>query len=257
MYTQVTVITASTGRESIINCIESVAKQTGPSVAKIQHLIFADGPESSKKLFQHIPYDMISGRDKYSLYKDVELIELPFSVGQDRWNGHRMYAAGTYLADGEYVMFLDDDNTIDEYHINDCLEAIHKNQTGWAYSLRKIVDKNGVILCNDDCESLGPDYPTVINANDRLVDVNCYFIQKKLAVYVSPIWHRKAREPGVPEVDRALVHVLNQATKGVGTGKYTVNYTVDSTNLSVSGEFFARGNEIMQQRYPNGFPWRK
>jgi len=250
----VTVITATTGRESLRACLESVASQTHKN---IQHLVFLDGPDAVKKMCETISYDKIAGRDKYDLYKNVDVIELPYSTGKDRWNGHRMYAAGTFLAKGDFVVFLDDDNTIDPDHVSSCLETIEANKCGWTYSLRKIVDKNGVILCNDDCESLGPDYPTVINANDRLVDVNCYFIQKKLAVYVSPIWHRKAREPGVPEVDRALVHVLNQATKGVGTGKYTVNYTVDSTNLSVSGEFFARGNEIMQQRYPTGFPWRK
>lgn len=248
--TQVTVITASTGRPSLMQCIESVSRQAGPSVGKIQHLIFADGPEAHSKVKQM--------RYTASIKQmSVDVIDLPQAVGKDRWNGHLMYAAGSYLAAGEYVMFLDDDNTIDEYHVNDCLEAINKHRVGWAYTLRKIVDKNNVILCNDDCESLGPDYPTVLNQDDRLVDVNCYFIHKKLAVFVSPIWHRKAREQGVPEVDRALVQVLAKATKGTGTGKYTVNYTVESTNLSVSGDFFSRGNQIMRERFPDGFPWRK
>lgn len=245
----VTVVTASTGRPSLIQCVQSVANQVGFN-GQVQHLIFADGPEAHSKVKQ-IRYN--------ASIKSIELdvIELPRAVGKDRWNGHRMYAAGSFLAEGEYVMFLDDDNTIDQHHISDCLAAVQGGKYGWTYSLRKIVDKNGVILCNDDCESLGPDYPTVLNQEDRLVDVNCYFIHKKLAVYVSPIWHRKAREQGVPEVDRALVQVLKQATPSVGTGKYTVNYTVDSTNLSVSGDFFVRGNQVMKERFPNGFPWRK
>jgi hypothetical protein len=246
----VTVITASTGRDSLSDCIRSVSQQRGFE-GSVQHLVFADGPEAHSKVKQ-IRYSM-----GIKLGAEVDVINLPQSVGKDRWNGHRMYAAGTFLADGEFVMFLDDDNTIDQHHISDCLLAVQNGKFGWAWTLRKIVDKNGVVLCNDDCESLGPDYATVMDPNDRLVDVNCYFIHKKLASYVSPIWHRKAREPNVMEVDRALVQTLKTATPGVGTGKYTVNYTVESTGLSVSGDFFARGNEIMKQRYPIAFPWRK
>lgn len=247
--TTVTVLTASTGRPSLIKCIESVANQIGFG-GDVQHLIFADGPEAHSKVKQ-IRY----AASAKSI--PVDVIELPRAVGKDRWNGHRMYAAGSYLADGEFIMFLDDDNTIDQHHIADCLDTIQASKTGWVYTLRKIVDKNNVILCHDDCESLGPDYATVLNKDDRLVDVNCYFIHKKLAVYVSPIWHRKAREPNVPEVDRALVQVLKQATPGVGTGKYTVNYMVDSTGMSVTADFFFKGNNIMRDRYPNGFPWSK
>lgn len=242
----VTIVTASTGRDSLLRCIASVAHQTH---ANIQHLIFADGPPAHSKVKQ------IGYNASIKSFHRHEIINMPRAIGIDRWNGHRMYGAANYIADGEYIMYLDDDNYIDENHVKSCLDAVGK--LGWAYSLRKIVDQNGVILCNDDCESLGPDYPTVLNQDDRLVDVNCYFLHKKLAVYVSPVWHRKAREPGVPEVDRALVQVLKQATPGVGTGKYTVNYVVDSTGLSVSGDFFARGNQIMKDRYPDGFPWRK
>lgn len=242
----VTVVTASTGRDSLLRCIASVDRQTH---ANIQHLIFADGPPALPKVKQIGYTASISGHHKH------EIINVPRPVGTDRWNGHRMYGAANYLAEGEYIMYLDDDNYIDENHVKSCLNVIGK--LGWAYSLRKIVDQNGVILCNDDCESLGPDYQTIMGGNDRLVDVNCYFLHQKIAVYVSPIWYRKAREPGVMEVDRALCDVLNKTTPSACTGKYTVNYVVESTGLSVSGEFFKKGNEAMSKLYPAGFPWRK
>lgn len=242
----VTVVTASTGRDTLMRCIASVAHQTH---ANIQHLIFADGPPAHSKVKQ-TGYDAsIKGFHKH------EIINMPRSVGADRWNGHRMYGAANYLAAGEYVMYLDDDNYIDENHIKSCLEAVGK--LGWAYSLRKIVDQNGVILCNDDCESLGPTYPTILGDQDHLVDVNCYFIHRQLAVYTSPIWYRKAREPNVMEVDRALVDALGKTTPSACTGKYTVNYVVNSTNLSVAGDFFIKGNSMMAAKYPGGFPWAK
>lgn len=244
-----TVITATTGRESVLNCISSVASQQGSRLAEIQHIVVTDGILAYNEL-----YNKING---YNSFKNLDVIKLPYSVGQDRWNGHKIYAAATYFAKGEYIMYLDDDNTIEPYHIEHCLEAIQSGQYGWAYSLRNIVNEHGGFLCHDDCESLGPDYPTILNKDDHLVDVNCYFLHHKLAVYMTPIWHRKAREPGVMEVDRALCHVLPQQAKGICTGKYTVNYTAGSTGISVRKEFFLKGNEEMAKRYPGGFPWRK
>lgn len=254
MHTCATVITATTGRDSLMKCIQSVATQGGPRLSKIQHMIFVDGKENYGKALMI----MDEAKRLYGINVSDHAIFIPDAVGNDRWNGHRMCAAGTYLAEGEYVMYLDDDNILDEFHIDSCLEAIQtrKAPTAWAYSLRKIVNERGKFICNDDCESLGPDYSTVMNAHDHLVDVNCYFIEKTLAVYMSPLWYRKAREPNVMEVDRVLVKELAKFPS-VCTGKYTVNYVAGSTGISVKKEFFEQGNEIMKQRYPGGFPWRK
>jgi len=246
----VTVVTASTGRPSLAKCIQSVANQKVADGVKIQHLIFADGPECNSKV-KNIAY---AASIKF-IHADV--IQLPQSVGKDRWNGHRMYAAGSFLAAGDHVMFLDDDNTIDPTHIQDCLAAVAVNNAPWAYSLRKIVDAQGNFLCNDDCESLGRHH-TVMNQNDYLVDVNCYFLSKPLAVQLAPIWNRKAREPGVMEVDRALIKVLLQnQVPGAETGQYTVNYAVGGNALSVAPEFFIQGNKKMNEIYKGDFPWRK
>jgi hypothetical protein len=212
-------------------------------------LIFADGPAAAVKVKQAKYSASIKGHT-------VETILLPSPVGMDRWNGHRMYGAGTFLAAGEYVMFLDDDNTVDPDHIESLLSVID-DRTSWAYSLRKIVDQQGKFLCNDDCESLGR-FNTVMNQQDHLVDVNCYFLRKNLAIQLAPVWYRKAREPGVMEVDRALIKVLlDNKVPGAETGKYTVNYAVGGNALSVSPEFFTRGNAEMQRRFAPGFPWRK
>lgn len=245
---KVTIVTATTGRQSLKRCIESVKAQTHKD---IQHLIVVDGKENFGNALIIIDDAM-----------NENLIFIPKAVGKDRWNGHRIYGAATYLADGEYIMYLDDDNTIDPDHVESCLDAIENTTVhpGYCcvYTLRKIVDSAGTFLCNDDCESLGPDYETVINKNDRLIDVNCYFMARKLAVHVSPIWYRKARDPSVMEVDRALVGAMNNmGVKFTPTGKYTVNYAMGGNALSVQPEFFKQGNARMVLKYPNGFPWRK
>ena len=158
------------------------------------------------------------------------------------------------MADGEYVMFLDDDNTLEPDHIESLLKVCETND--WAYSLRNIVDKDGNFLCQDNCESLGK-WASVLNEKDFFIDVNCYFLPTRLAIHLGPAWYRKFREPGMPEVDRVLAATLmNNNLKFDCTYKHTVNYTVGNTENSVKKEFFENGNRIMRDRYPDGLPWK-
>jgi glycosyltransferase involved in cell wall biosynthesis len=244
---KVTVITATTGNPLLAGCLRSVAAQTHPDV---EHLVFSDGMEHWEKI------EPIFNKEMFPNGTTSHFIELPYSVGKDRWNGHRMYAAGIYLARGDYVMFLDEDNSIEPSHIEDCLKVI-ENGNDWAFSFRNIVDKQQNFLCQDNCENLGK-WASVMHPEDYFVDVNCYFLPKILAVQTSPIWYRKAREPGVPEVDRALTNVLRQiAPKYDTTYKYTVNYTVGNSSISVQDTFFAKGNAEMMRRYGGKLPWQK
>lgn len=240
----VSIITATTGNPILKKNIESIRNQT---YSDIQHVVIIDGYDRKKAT-----YDALEGLE---LPANVDFIELPYSVGKDRWNGHRMYAAGTYLCEGEYVMYLDEDNFLEPNHVEECIKTIQSGKD-WTFSFRKIVDKEGSYICNDDCESLGS-WPSVLDQRDYFIDVNCYFLPKLLAVHVSPIWYRKAREPGVPEVDRVLCPTLRQiAPNNKGTHKYTVNYTVGNTQLSVQDNFFLQGNRVMLDRYNGNLPWR-
>ena len=79
-----------------------------------------------------------------------------------------------------------------------------------------------------------------------------------LAVAISPIWYRKFREPGQPEIDRVICHALRQiAPKFDSTYQYSVNYTVGNTGLSVQKEFFEKGNAEMLKRFNGDLPWVK
>ena len=244
---KVTVITATTGNPKLSQALLSVANQTHKDV---EHLLIVDGPERYRAVDQIL--EEFSGRDM----SHVKRVNLPYSIGKDRWNGHRIYPAGTYMADGEYVMFLDDDNSLEPNHIEECLKVI-ANGNQWAYSLRKIMNEKNEYICNDDCESLGK-WPSVIHPEDYFVDVNCYFLPTILAVQISPFWYRKFREPGQPEVDRVLCHVLRQvAPKYDSTYKYSVCYVVGNTPNSVQGEVFLKGNEHMMNNYKGVLPWKK
>ena len=221
-------------------CARSVDEQTYPN---IQHLVFVDGQEPQNKM----------------TYLDLEMtrrdiVNLPYAVGTNQYNGHRMYAAGTYFAKGDYIMYLDEDNWIDPQHVEKLVEV--SSPSTWAFSFRKIVDSEGNFICNDDCESLG-NWESVIK--DYFVDVNCFFLPKLIALQLTPLWYRRARHPDEqPEVDRLLTNVLrSNRIEGRPSGAYSVNYRAGSRADSVQAQFFIKGNEHMLQKYNNILPWSK
>lgn len=245
---KVTVITATTGNRIFPRVIESVANQTH---REIQHLIIADGIDRGAVVENMLRVCGV-GKD----LSHVNVVSLPYSIGKDRWNGHRIYAAGTYMAEGDFVMYLDDDNTLAPTHIEDCLKVVESGKD-WTFSFRNIVDEEGTFICQDNCESLGK-WSSILDPRDYFVDVNCYFLPVRLAVSITPVWYRKFREPGQMEVDRALAAVLRQVAPNFdSTYNYTVNYKVGNTANSVQSEFFLKGNQIMLQKYNNNLPWRK
>lgn len=236
----VTIITATTGTKYLQQNIDSVRKQTYKNV---DHLVVIDGYQYKHKLsYMDIP-------------AAVNKVFLPYNTGHDQYNGHRIYGAGTFLAKGDYIIYLDEDNWLEPTHVESLVNTIGGKQ--WAYSLRKITNMAGEFVCNDDCESLGPQHVSVIN--DYLVDVNCFFIEKKLAVSLCSYWYRRARNPNEqPEVDRMLTQVLMENfIVGAPTNQYTVNYRAGNRADSVQPEFFLKGNEYMKQRLNGDLPWKK
>lgn len=247
---KVSIITPTTGNPFLKECIASVRAQT---YKNIEHIVVVDG-KSRWEQADPILYDAAFPRGGSS---SDQIIVLPYPTGTDRYNGHRVYGGVTYFADGDYHIWLDDDNILEPDHIEKLVKLVQEKNLDWAYSFRKIIDKDGKVLCLDDCESLGK-WASILNPQDFFVDVNCYFVKKDVAVQLSPVWYRKFREPGQMEIDRAIANVLmNNNLKFDCTRDYTVKYRVGNTGLSVQADFFLRGNEAMLQRHNGNLPWKK
>jgi len=234
----VTVITPTTGAPCLRQALGSVKNQTYDN---IQHLVVVDGQPKGRVIAREYPH--------------IDLIDLPYPTGQDQYNGHRIYGAMTYIAKGDFLCFLDEDNWYEPNHIETLVDVISKGNK-WAYSLRKIVSQDGEYICNDDCESLGK-WTSVIN--DKFIDVNCFMIPRISALGFSPYWYRRARHPQEqPEVDRILSPYMMQTQTEFDTnGQYTINYRVASRGDSVQAEFFLKGNEVMKKQYNGDLPWTK
>jgi glycosyltransferase involved in cell wall biosynthesis len=236
----VTVITPTTGSHQLYDALKSVNNQT---YSNIEHIVVVDGPDYAKT-----SREMLEG-------SQALLLQLPYNTGHSQYNGHRIYGAMSYIANGDYICFLDQDNWYEDHHIESLVDVIQRGNE-WAYSLRKIVSQEGTYICNDDCESLGK-WTSVID--DKFIDVNCFMIPKAAAIQFSPYWYRRARHPQEqPEVDRILSPFMMQICKKFDTnGEYTVNYRVASRADSVQDVFFIKGNEVMKQRMNGEYPWRK
>jgi glycosyltransferase involved in cell wall biosynthesis len=251
MFTErtVSIITAATGHRNLAKCLRSVQAQT---YAQVEHFVVIDGPEYEDAVRAVIAQ---CGTGDIPLH----VIQLPYGTGRDNWCGHRIYAASSFLTNSEFVAFLDEDNWYEPDHISTLFNAVQRINADWAFSLRKIVNDNGEFVTLDNCECLGNLHPAWNNDLCFMVDTNCYFLRRTLAVRLAPIWYGQVRPPaGQQEPDRALSQtLLERFPKVASNKKHTVNYTVANRPNSVKVEYFLRGNEMMRKKYPNGLPWEK
>jgi glycosyltransferase involved in cell wall biosynthesis len=235
-----TVIIATTGVPELIDTVKSVLNQTYDT----ECYVVVDGPEHN-----YVVKNLLKYIQNHPNYKKIHFCNLPVNVGANGFYGHRVYAAFTHLINTKYVMYLDHDNILEENHIETCVKKIEENNLDWCYSLRKIIDKEGNYICNDDCESLGK-WQTYHGVN--MIDTNCYCFKTETAIKLAQVWH------GGWGTDRVVLGAFsNYFPKFDCTGQYTVNYRVGGNAGSVNGDFFINGNKVMNEKYNGVFPWRK
>jgi len=236
-----TVIIPTTGVPELKKAISSVLNQTYPTTA----YVVIDGKDNWDSVYNYV-LDSI----EYNWENKVEIAALPLNVGANGFYGHRVYAAFTHLVNTDYVLYLDQDNWMDNDHVETCIKTIEEQKLDWCYSLRSIYDKDEKFLVNDNCESLGK-WP-VFSGDYNHIDTNCYCLKTQLAVKIASVWH------GGWGQDRVFYSILQGAFKNYDTtGKFTLNYRVGGNEGSVKKEFFEYGNKIMNDKYNGVFPWKK
>jgi glycosyltransferase involved in cell wall biosynthesis len=232
-----TIVIAATGQPVLEQAVRSALAQQHQD---LRVWVIIDGPEY-RAACQRIAQQFSDAR--------LSLCCLPENTGANGFYGHRIYAASGHLVNSEYVLLLDQDNWLQADHVSSLISAIKTNGWHWAHSLRRIHDRTGVYLCDDDCESLGR-YPIYLNDQAHLVDTSCYCMRREVFQAVSAAWHW-----GWGGDRRFLAAISQHFTAWGSSGKYTLNYRLDGNAGSVTREFFDQGNAVMRQRYPAGFPW--
>jgi glycosyltransferase involved in cell wall biosynthesis len=240
---RIAVITPTVGTHYLTDAIHSVGMQA-------EHWIVVDG----------IAYvQPVVSRLEAHPYRQ-KLIILPENTGTPTqgfngmpytgfFNGYRVNAAIPLITNADYVMFLDEDNWFEPEHIPSMVKCLEDNDLDWCYSLRKVVDKEGNFLFNDNCDSLG-EFPNYYDGA-KFVDMNCYLFKNCVISRIALSMYDLAD----PFLGDKLLYkeASTKYPNFAGTGLYTVNYRM---TRDAQVDYYSTGNEIMSKRY-SSFPWSK
>jgi glycosyltransferase involved in cell wall biosynthesis len=232
---KVAIVTPTIGSETLRQCVESVENQT---YQDLTHYVFLDGKENENKIWYQL--------EDASKIKTVRLEE---NVGKG-WYGHRVYAACSFLVNADIICYLDEDNWFEPDHVEKLVNVI-KDGNDWAYSLRKIYDKNGNYLCDDNCESLGK-WPVYFNDQVNHIDTSSFAVRREAALKIGHAWY------GQWGADRQFfMNLSKHFPKFDCSREHTMCYRLDGNPNSVTKEFFDKGNAVSEQKYNGKFPWKE
>jgi len=216
----VAVVTATTGRDTLRQTIDSVRKQTYPC----RHYVFVDGVVINQEA-------------------DVEWVNLPVKTGGNGMMNGGIMAASAFLVQEDMICWLDDDNWFEPDHVEKLIAA--KGNKSFAWSLRNLVNPDGTFFDHDDSESLGQ--------YSNFIDCNCYLMDRTLAVQLAPLWYKTTGDLMIG--DRHVYECLRSNGAEYGqSGHYTVNYRINpKRDLR---PWFWENNIKVRAQFAGELPWR-
>lgn len=236
---KVAVVTPTINSEHLEQCLESVQSQT---YEDITHYVFIDGENY---------HDAVSSTisAKTNRRKPIRTVSLQENIGKG-WYGHRVYAACSFLVNADVICYLDEDNWFDPNHIDGLVKKL-KEGNDWAFSLRKIYDKAGDFICEDNCESLGK-WPVYFNHQVFHIDTSSFAVKRSVAIQIGHSWY------GQWGADRQFFsNIKNFFPRFDCTNEHTLCYRLDGNPKSVTKQFFDEGNQHMKNKYGDSFPWKE
>jgi hypothetical protein len=149
----------------------------------------------------------------------------------------------------DIICYLDEDNWFDPEHVSSLVREIEKG-ADWAYSLRKIYNKNGEYICEDNCESLGK-WPVYFNDSIFHIDTSSFAVKRDVATRIGHSWY------GQWGADRQFFANLKHHFPNYEcTTEHTLCYRLDGNPNSVTEQFFRDGNSSTLKKY-NELPWKQ
>ncbi len=132
----VSVVTATWQRhDSLLNrCVPAVQAQDYPA---LEHIIVSDGPDPV----------LAAWRDE-GFGRHVRYDELPEHDPDAQW-GHHARLHGTDLAGGDYIAYLDDDNSWRPGHVEILVAALEATGAGFAYPMMAVHGRGDYVIGTD------------------------------------------------------------------------------------------------------------
>jgi glycosyltransferase involved in cell wall biosynthesis len=172
----VSVVTPTWQRHDLLlgRCIPSVKAQDYPV---LEHIVVSDGPDP--ELLQKLPRTL---KDAGNLWYE----ELPEHDPEAQW-GHYARLHGLDLAKGDYIAYLDDDNSWHSYHVRLLVAALEETGADFAYPLMAVHGRGEYVI--------GTDPPA-----EGQIDTSMIVHRRELLEVATWRWH-----PGIPTIDWDLV----------------------------------------------------
>ena len=233
---KVAVVTPTIGTPYLSQCVQSIDDQTYDNLT---HYIFLDG----EKEYGNKIWYQLEGASR------VKTIRLEENIGKG-WYGHRVYAACSFLVNADIIFYLDEDNWFEKDHVENLVKIITEKNLDWAYSFRKIFDKEGNYLCEDNCESLGK-WPIYFSEDNYHIDTSSFAVKKNVAISIGHSWY------GQWGADRKFFFNLSKYFPKFDCSlQHSLCYRLDGNPNSVTKEFFDNGNKVNLERYNGSLPWK-
>lgn len=197
---QITVISPTTGKESLSRLIGSLRKQ---SIPYTQVLLWDDGRDEKAG-------DPLSYEDHCT-----QSVIIKGRLVQGIAPGSALRAIGLMVASTPYVTFADDDVWFDDDHFESLMSAVKGRN--WAFSLRKIYSPAGEYIGVDRFESVGEQGKTP----HKMVDNNSNLFKREFGVGAAHLY----RETRQYNDDRLMYAFLKKHAGRPGkTKRATVNH---------------------------------
>jgi hypothetical protein len=181
----ITVITPTTGKDSLINAINSLKNQQ--SAIPIRHVLLWDNKREGDFLFPNAegtwkdPLELQCQEINYT--SNCIVIKDDFVNGKAA--GSSLRAVGLMVANTDWVTFMDDDIMWDSNHLDSIIEAAKGKE--WAYCKRRIwteTTEGYESLGIDEFESVGEDAKTPY----KMVDNNSMVLKREYGVSAASLY---------------------------------------------------------------------
>jgi len=170
----VTIITPTTGKNTLFNLIDTIKRQNVP----VDHILLWDDKKEDRFVDELSPYSMDVISDQYKCSN--------FILQGKRINGiacgSALRAIGLMAANTDFVTFADDDVMWEDGHLLSLLQTTQNPSSNWAFCKRKIWSKVSneefELLGVDEFESVGEEAKTPY----KMVDNNCMLFRRRFGV---------------------------------------------------------------------------
>lgn len=207
----ISIITPTTGKDSLFTLIESLKGQSVP----FNHILLWDDKREDSYLYPQP--DSLAIKNPLDLNSDNTCnIVIRGAFVQGKASGSALRSIGMMLATTPFVTFADDDVWYDKDHLESLWNAVKGNK--WAYCMRRVWASKDECLGIDNFESVG-DSPSR-KVPYEMVDNNSMIFDRRLGTSAAVLY----RETQEYNDDRLMYGFLKQYGGQPGkTNRATVN----------------------------------